>query len=270
MPNILHFTEQFDNSYWSAFDSCTRTADTHAAPVFAGDDAGLADTLDDASGAAGGSLFGTYETIPNDTSTWTASLYVRKTGDATPDFFPLFGVQINGGTQLFPSVSMNTYSGVVASGGDGAPDDMGVEDIDATWWRPWWSKANNNTGNTIARLYIYPAYSGTIGAGNDGTKIGSIIIWGANLTNTPTVGVYEPEPFYEFPETGWDDLATLGAGANRYTDLTVVPGTIYDYRVVAHNTVGTSQSNITQSARRPFMQPKVPPFRAGYRRGFGA
>jgi len=196
MANILHFTEQFDNAYWSG--TSLVTANTAAAPSGFGVNAGLADTLEDNSAVAAQFLVSTYETIPNDSSDWLASLFVKK--DAITSRFPRLVLQMNGGSGPLSGVSLNTSTGAVVEGGETFPATTakGTVDYDALWWRVWWRVPNDSSSNTQARFFLAPGYTGITGDINDPTIMGSIIIWGANLTNTSTIQPYEPEPFYTF------------------------------------------------------------------------
>ncbi len=202
--NVLHFTEAFDNAYWTT-SNVTVTANSTAAPAFAGGSAGLGDTITDGS-ASQGELDGTYETIANDSSTWFISLYILK--DAITSRFPLFFVQMAGGSGVFGVVSINTSTGATANNGGGNIS-QGSVDVDP-WWRVWVSVANNSSGNTVARLIVFPAYSSTLGGGADGTLTGSVIAWGANLTNAASLQTYAPDPFYSFAST--PTFGLLGVG----------------------------------------------------------
>jgi hypothetical protein len=194
MANLLHFTEQFDDAYWSAVVVVV-TANTHAAPAFAGINAGLADTIDDQSAGSSGALTGSYEDCPGDTSDFVVSRYVRK--DAITSRFPILTMQFTSGATINTGVSLNTSTGATANAnGLDAPDAIGCVDVDATWWRLWLRKAN--AGGVAVRSNFYPAYSATLGGAQDGAVTGSVIAWGANLTNTSTVQTYEPDPFYAF------------------------------------------------------------------------
>jgi hypothetical protein len=196
MPNVLHHTEEFNHAYWTAADGLTVSANAFAAPAFAGGSAGLADTLTDPTGANSGILLGTDETIPADSSDWTASLYVRKDADSAR--FPMFVLHLSSGTAVFASVSFNTVTGAIAAGVDGTPDASGVVDVDSLWWRLWWRKANNGTGNNAARLYIYAAHATSLGGSGSSTPTGDLTLWGAQLENASVVGTYVPDPFYTF------------------------------------------------------------------------
>jgi hypothetical protein len=45
-------------------------------------------------------------------------------------------------------------------------------------------------------------------------------------------------------EGDWGTIATLGAAANSHSDLTVLSGFTYDYRILASNAAGSTSSNI--------------------------
>jgi hypothetical protein len=191
MANLLHFTEQFDNAYWTP-SNATVTANSQSAPVFASLRAGMGDTLDDQS-ASQGFIAGTYESCAADTSAYVASIYVRK--DAITSRFPIFVLQFAVGATISAGVSFNTSTGAIANADSlDVPDASGVVDVDAAWWRVWVKKANAN--GTNVRVYIRPAISSTLGGVADGTVTGNIVAWGANLTNTATVQAYEPDPVY--------------------------------------------------------------------------
>lgn len=197
MANLLQFTEAFDDAYWSG-GTATVTANSEAAPVDFGVTAGGADTLTDNSGAAAQYLLSTNATIPNDSSDWLGSVFVRK--DAITSRFPRFAVQISGGSGPLSGISLNTATGVAVEAGDTYPATTakGVVDVNALWWRAWWRVPNDSTGGTQIRMFIHPAYTSVPGDIADGTITGSVIVFGANLTNTSTLQPYEPQPFYAF------------------------------------------------------------------------
>jgi hypothetical protein len=196
MANIVTQTENFNHADWTQFSSLIVTTNTHAAPAFAGINATLADTLEDATGAAQSGMQSTFRTISNDSSDWVTSAFVRK--DATTSRFPELLCQFANGTGIVAGISYNTSTGEIANATAGAPDASGVDDIDATWWRFWFRKANNGTGNTSLRTLCFPARATTLGGGNNSAAVGLIVLWGVNQTNTSTVQTYEPDPFYAF------------------------------------------------------------------------
>lgn len=193
--NIVPQTEDFSHATWASA-SVTVTTNTHAAPVFTGAHAGLADTVADNSAVAQGSLFEDYQTIVSDSSVWVSSIFVRK--DSNTARFPEFDMQMAGGTGTYCGVSVNTQTGAIADSTDGAPDSKGVVDFDSLWWRVWFTKANNSTGNTVLRFGLFPARAVTIGGAPSATPVDSIIVFGCNQTNDATVQTYVPAPFYVF------------------------------------------------------------------------
>ena len=192
--NIISPTEDLSHADWAPNSGLTVTVNTHAAPSTAGAGAGLADTLTDPN-ATQGSIFSIYEDIPNDATTWVMSLYVRK--DADTSRFPQFFVQMVTGTTVLGGVQMNTSTGALADIPGAPPVTSGVVNVDANWWRVWWTKANNNTGNNAARVGIIPCATDSLGGSDVGSLTGSIIVWGVNMTNDATVQTYQPAPAYD-------------------------------------------------------------------------
>lgn len=187
MANILTPTEDFSDANWTTTTGALVTVNTHAAPSTAGVGAGQADTITDSSGLTA-VLRSTDGTIANDASDWTASLYVRK--DADTSRTPQVLLQFSGGSTIVAGVTIQTDTGILEApyvGGDA--DASGVIDVDTDWWRLWFRKSNNVSGNVLLRLLIYPAPA-------SGAQTGSVIVWGANLTNTSSVQPYEPAPAY--------------------------------------------------------------------------
>jgi hypothetical protein len=244
LANIILFTEQFDNSWWVKNDGATVTQDTHAAPAFAGFDAGLADTLHDAQ-AVQTSIYSPYITIANDASAWTASVFMRK--DAVTSRYPLMVLEFNGGTGIWTAASFGTSDGSSSDFPGFPPAARGVVDVDDTWWRMWMRQPNNNTGNVNVRMGIFPASSTVLGGSGDGGVLGTIVAWGANISNSSVVEDYIPEPFYQVPVIGeWITLTTYGAAGNAHIDTAVeniMPHREYDYRVLATNAAGSTASN---------------------------
>ena len=196
MANIVTQTEAFTHADWSNF-GLTITANTDVAPAFAGINAGLADSLADVSGSQD-SVYSTYRTVPNDSSDWITTLYVRKIF-TTPTFFPEIVGQFAGGTGISFGISINLQTGQTAkAAGESDPATHSSVDVDSLWWRFFMKQANNGTGNTVLRMGIFPARAATLGGGADGAVTGTITVWGANQTNGSTLLTYEPDPYYDF------------------------------------------------------------------------
>lgn len=195
--NILPNTEHFSGSGWTSFDGLVVTADSHAAPGFAGIHAGGADTLEDTSGSITSSLYGDFETIPNDSSAWIASVYIQK--DMNESRFLGFVSDIRGGaSERSYGLSLNTKTGQLSMYDSPGPTDFGVEDVDSLWWRIWMRPVNNSSGNTAIRVAIFPCMFTSLGSGISGGLTGSVIAWGMNLTNDDTLQIYQPDPTYVF------------------------------------------------------------------------
>ena len=85
-------------------------------------------------------------TVANDTSSYTISLFVRKTYGATSARLG-FNVGFNGGTLVATNPRFNSDTGV----GTGASIDYG------DWWYWYFTITNNGTGNTNLYCQFYPA-----------------------------------------------------------------------------------------------------------------
>lgn len=209
--NIIPDTEDFSSSVWSPNDAgMVVTVNTTAAPAFAGQNAGMADKLEDTTAA----LVATLLNLPSfdiivDSTSWILSLFVKK--DAITSRFPEFVLFLSGGTSIFTGISLNTSNGNIANSANAgvAPDDKAVVDVDANWWRVWFKIANNGTNNLI-RAQLSPAQSETLGGSNNGTLTGDITAWGINLTNDNTLQDYQPNPFYPFTAS-FPFIAMIGA-----------------------------------------------------------
>ena len=107
-------------------------------------------------------------TIPNDTSTYYLSLYIRKQAGAER-----FGINWGfdgGGTPISNNSRFNTKTGVASGSGTagGSVVDLGE------WWRWIVTSSNNATGNTSLNVSIYPA-AGQNGS-DDPTATGTVVI----------------------------------------------------------------------------------------------
>lgn len=195
MANILQFTERLDNTdYWVG--TATVTANTDAAPVDFGSNAGRADTVEDNSVVAVQFLNSLNETIPNDSSNWFASAFVKK--DAVTTRFPTISVQMSGGSGSIFGVSINTSAGTVVEAAGTFPPTTakGVIDFDANYWRVWFRMANDSSGNTQARMFVNAAPTNTHGGDDLALVTGSVVVIGVNLTNSNVLLPYQANPAY--------------------------------------------------------------------------
>lgn len=195
MPNLIPATEDLLSGGW-VNGQCTRVANVGSPPAFAGGSATNYDTLEDAESGVVDYQFLDI-TIPNNSSPYCCSIYVRK--DAVSSRYPEIWLQLTGGTEVNAGLQFNTtdgssvFSEIVAD-----PVASGVEVVDATWYRVWFTCANNGSGNTNARITIYPAMTTTWGGSFGATATGLMGVWGINLTPTATLQPYEPDPDYDY------------------------------------------------------------------------
>jgi hypothetical protein len=207
--NIIPNTEDFSAGNWNP-GSVVVTTNTSAPPAFAGTQATSADKLEDVSAVATSFIINTSVAIPVDSSSYIASLFIKKDSDTTR--FPAFLLQFTDGSGQLTGVSFNTSTGAIANyfNVSPAPADKGVVDVDSLWWRIWFKIANDGT-SSLVRVFIVPCQANTIGQNDDATLVGFITGWGVNLTNTSALQTYEPDPFYAFTGAPNPFFTTVGA-----------------------------------------------------------
>lgn len=197
MANLVLDTEMLDDvGTWSRNDSPTVTADFYSPPSTAAPGANGAEKVEDTDGLTLFSNLTQNITIPNDSNSYVCSCFMRK--DAVTTRFPELRLLFVNGTLLVYGLQLNTSTGAAAADPDWTvPISSGVVDVDANWWRPWFQGANNNTGNTIAEIAIYPAITDAgLGTTAHASAVGSIGVWGVNLTQSTVLLPYEPNPDY--------------------------------------------------------------------------
>ena len=176
--NLLLHSEEFDDADWTS--TVTVTANQ-------GDDVQgnpLADKLNDASFPILQDIRQAV-TINGDAAPYTFSIFIEK--DADTGRFPVFEIAFTGGTNY--ALTLNTSTGAFqVTNGKTAPDDLGVEDYDATHWRIWVTV--HNSGQTTVTVIIYPAWAATIGGGSDPNEQGFVIASWAQLVKDENRGPY--------------------------------------------------------------------------------
>jgi hypothetical protein len=199
MANLLLKTEDFsDEAVWS-FAGVTVTSNTAAAPAIYGVNAGLADTVTDVT-ASLDAILQQVEKVggTSDTDPYIVSVHVKK--DAITNRFCQFYLVFAGVSTAFCAARINTSTGEIVSytgGGASAPTAQGVVDH-SDYWRFWVKWADPNA-NSLVRWQFWPAVCGDSISGDlDGAINGSVILQGANVTQSDTLLDYEPAPFYEF------------------------------------------------------------------------
>jgi hypothetical protein len=122
--------------------------------------------------------------IPNDSATNTAIVYIKKDSDVTR--FPEIEFRLTGGTQQDYSLDLNTSTGESTSRTGGTGTVYSEVNSYGDWWQCLISVNNNSTGNTTARIIIYPALGTIIGVVNNDAQ-GSIIIGNVELYHNKTI-----------------------------------------------------------------------------------
>ena len=104
-------------------------------------------------------------TVPNDSNTYTISVYIKKTYGATSARLG-FNLSFSGGTTISFTPRFNSDTGV---GTSGSTVDLG------SWWRWQFQITNNNTGNTTLGCSFYPA-TGFYDSGDNSAATGTAIV----------------------------------------------------------------------------------------------
>ena len=183
VTNLLLQSQTANVSPWQAWNDSI-IADSTYAP----DGTLTADTFVDNS-SGGFSYYQQDISIPIDSSTYTFSIYLKQ---LTVGVYPLLAIGINGGS------AVNNQAGCELITGTGWAT-LGVPKYNSTyvgngWWRCWISVTNNNTaGNNKLSIYIFPGACKTIGGASDGTAVGSVYGWGAQVERGVTKpSIYVP------------------------------------------------------------------------------
>ena len=178
--NLLTEPASFDGATWAANAGLTVTANTTARPFTS---TVAADTLTDP--GASGSNVTQAVTVADDGSTYTGSIYVRKTTGGTSGTFVL-QLNLQGGSAASVILRVNTDTGAILSG-------TGVVDsVDSgTWWRVSTSITNDSTGNTSILYRLDPARGVHGSAVTSAAATGSAIVWGAQLEQGSAATAYE-------------------------------------------------------------------------------
>lgn len=202
--NLLIYQRSFDNAAWQLVTGATVTADTTASPP----GSSSADTITDPN-AAGSAYVRQSVAVPDDTTTYVGSVFVRKTSGGTSPTFG-FRLDFDGGSGASSLAKFNTDSGAVLSG------TMTVDDYSATWWRISKSLANDASGNTALRLDLFPAIAAYGLSPTDPTATGSAIVWSAQLQPGTTPTAYD---LADLKAGDWLQIGT-GVGTSQLVKVT--------------------------------------------------
>lgn len=149
-------------------------------------------------------------TVSADTTTYTYSLFVKKT--AGDSHFMNIAIAFLGGTTAYGQATFNTNLGVFSATQGIVAGSAVVEDA-GDWWRIAISSANNSTGTTL-QFRFYPAFNsdGTITRNNATT--GSKVVFGAQLEAGSFPTSYIP---------------TSGSTATRSADVASIPTSAFGF-----------------------------------------
>lgn len=190
MANLLLKTEDFSHAAW-VNTSVTVTADSTAAPSGFPTAAGLADTAADNSAVVKAGLIQDV-TIPGSALNYTFSLFVKKDTDTTR--YLQLRLQFRDVAGFDSGVNFDTQNGTFDDPGGIISSGGAVVNYDASWWRIWIRE--DSGGNTRVQCAIYPAATDVSSSAGNVVTQGSVIIWGANLTQSTVIQTYEPDPAY--------------------------------------------------------------------------
>jgi hypothetical protein len=126
-------------------------------------------------------------TVPNDSSSYTASVYIAKTV-GPPTNFPALTLNFTlGATPLGFNLVLNTTTGAfVFSGVSATVTSVG------NYWRVTLTAANNGTGNTTCFVQLYPAWSNSLSLAENTVSGGAATFAFVQLENLPSATSYIP------------------------------------------------------------------------------
>jgi hypothetical protein len=170
--NLLLQSADFGTT-WSPSGSPTITTDAETAPNGVAE----ADNIEDT--GAGVQSVVQNVTIPDDSESYVFSVFVHKT--AHSDDIGQLQITLQNGTPVGGAMRFDPGAGTVAAHPTSSPDDFGIEDYSADFWRVWVTRINNASGNTNAQLIVAPAAAATLGGVTDSAQAGDATFWGAQL-----------------------------------------------------------------------------------------
>jgi hypothetical protein len=166
--NLLTYSQEFDNAAWTKVTAnSTVTANATTSP----DGTANADAVNSLT-ASGDNRIVNSAIVPNDSATYTATVYVKQNTSAKVriDF------RLLGGSSLNYAYALDFASGVFATVGGNTATSFSATAVGNGWYRVAITGPNNSSGNVSAGISIY----GGIDAGN-AVAIGSTYVWGSDL-----------------------------------------------------------------------------------------
>jgi hypothetical protein len=196
--NLATYSQDFTNAVWNKSAGVIT-----ATGILASDGTMTATTLTDDDAGAYDNVSRSF-TIPNDSSTYNISIYIRKTTGGTS---PMTGFNINltGGTLVNSFPRFNTDTGVL-----GGSNNMSVTSENNNFWRISFTVTNNSSGNTTLAISYYPA-TGPYNGSDINTATGSQTVWGFQVTRGATLLPYKTN--VNDSADAWTDLSGNGLNA---------------------------------------------------------
>ena len=194
LGNLLTATQAFQSATeWVPTTGMTVSANVAARP---GSTNIAADQLTDGT-TLSTALVAQAITVPDDTSSYTASIHVKQTSGGTAPTFAL-GVELSGGTTLSNNPRLNTDLGTVL---------IGTATVTSTdgYWRISAPITNNGTGNTTLTVRLYPSIAAYGLHVADPTVMGNAVVWGAQVNPGATATGYQG-----FPDLDGGDIIGCG------------------------------------------------------------
>jgi hypothetical protein len=177
--NSITYSRDLTNAAWSWTSVGTRAYDA----VGLTGEPNTAATLNDTSGSGQNRVQETI-TIPDDSNTNVLRAFIAK--DSNQTRFPEMQLLLQGGTQQAIIVQLDTETGATHT-----RTSTGTTDVDTVdrgdWWEFLIAVDNNSTGNVSAQCYIYAAFTGTLGNGQENSATGSIIVGNVELHENATI-----------------------------------------------------------------------------------
>jgi hypothetical protein len=223
--NLVLRSSDFANAAWVNIGTPVVVSDSTIAP----DGTTTADTLTDDDAVV---FEGKQQVfvVPNDGTSYTASIYVLKTSGGTSKTFGI-NFSLTGGTSVVGNFRINTDTGAILAG-------TGTVKSIGNYWRISTPVTNNTSGNTSLTVQYYPATAANNQSLDDGTQTGSAVVWEAQVealafasSTIPTVAATVTRNVdaltYTLPRGYTDVAGTWVAKAG------IVPGNINNNRVVS-------------------------------------
>ena len=206
--NLVTYSEQFDNAAWTK-SNVSVTANNVTAP----DGTATADTITDTSGVSEGYVEQSF-TVPNDSATYTVSIFARQGTADTSDLF----ARLSGGSTVTAEVLVPWAT----ASGYGIGTTLTLTPMADGWYRISFPITNNASGNVTCILRYYPSLPRASTASSEvwgaqvvaGTEPGPYI---ATTTVARTVSAPDLDPGDEINEA--DPFAYLVAEAEQNRDI---------------------------------------------------